>query len=115
MRRMRTEVMLGQPERVEPELLRTHRQLDTFPQDRSRVRITCCVGQHAELRPVRRPPAGLIPHPAILGVEGDSVPRVPGGFLDPDVEAIIGYQPDLVIGPEDAIVIVLRSWSSLAV
>lgn len=40
----------------------------------------------------------LISHPAFLGEEGNSVPRVPGGFLDPDVEAIIGYQPDLVIG-----------------
>ncbi len=40
----------------------------------------------------------LISHPVFLGAEGDDVPRVPGGFLAPDVEGIIGFQPDLVIG-----------------
>lgn len=40
----------------------------------------------------------LISHPVFLGTEGDAVSRVPGGFLAPDVEAIIGYQPELVIG-----------------
>ncbi len=40
----------------------------------------------------------LISHPAFLGEEGKDVSSVPGGFLNPDVEAIIGFQPDLVIG-----------------
>lgn len=40
----------------------------------------------------------LISHPVFLGEEGKAVPTVPGGFLEPDVEAIIGMEPDLVIG-----------------
>ncbi len=40
----------------------------------------------------------LISHPVFLGEEGKAVPTVPGGFLEPDVEAIIGMRPDLVIG-----------------
>lgn len=40
----------------------------------------------------------LISHPVFLGEDGADVPTVPGGFLEPDVEAIIGLEPDLVIG-----------------
>jgi iron complex transport system substrate-binding protein len=49
------------------------------------------------MRPVART-GELLEHPAFLGPEAARVPKVPGGFLDPDVESIIALRPDLVIG-----------------
>ncbi|MER7699799.1 ABC transporter substrate-binding protein [Streptomyces sp. NPDC096095] len=44
----------------------------------------------------------LLAHPEFLGAEkAAEVPAVPGGFLSPEVEAILSHRPDLVIGLED--------------
>lgn len=44
----------------------------------------------------------LLAHPTFLGKEkARAVPVVPGGFLSPEVEAVLSYKPDLVIGLED--------------
>ncbi|MEO3976658.1 ABC transporter substrate-binding protein [Streptomyces sp. CAU 1734] len=44
----------------------------------------------------------LLAHEKFLGpAKAGKVPVVPGGFLNPEVEAILGYEPDLVIGLED--------------
>ncbi|MEV6419566.1 ABC transporter substrate-binding protein [Streptomyces sp. NPDC051662] len=46
--------------------------------------------------------SGLLAHPKFLGKEKAArIPVVPGGFLSPEVEAILSYEPDLVIGLED--------------
>jgi iron complex transport system substrate-binding protein len=46
--------------------------------------------------------SALLEHPRFLGEERASkVPVVPGGFLSPEVEAILSHKPDLVIGLED--------------
>ncbi|MGH8933541.1 MAG: ABC transporter substrate-binding protein [Egibacteraceae bacterium] len=61
--------------------------------------VSLCEDMLLELgmRPLART-GELLEHPAFLGEKASEVPQVPGGFLDPDVEAIIGYEPDLVIG-----------------
>ncbi|MFI2412094.1 ABC transporter substrate-binding protein [Streptomyces sp. NPDC018947] len=44
----------------------------------------------------------LLAHPKFLGKEkAAKIPVVPGGFLAPEAEAILSYEPDLVIGLED--------------
>ncbi|MFD9425378.1 MULTISPECIES: ABC transporter substrate-binding protein [unclassified Streptomyces] len=44
----------------------------------------------------------LLAHPKFLGKEkAAKIPVVPGGFLSPEVEAILSHRPDLVIGLED--------------
>ncbi|MEU5397708.1 ABC transporter substrate-binding protein [Streptomyces sp. NPDC005963] len=44
----------------------------------------------------------LLAHDAFLGpAEAARVPVVPGGFLSPEVEAILSFKPDLVIGLKD--------------
>ncbi|MFJ9624066.1 ABC transporter substrate-binding protein [Streptomyces sp. NPDC101181] len=44
----------------------------------------------------------VLAHPKFLGKEkAAKIPVVPGGFLSPEVEAILSHQPDLVIGLED--------------
>ncbi|MFI6103370.1 ABC transporter substrate-binding protein [Streptomyces sp. NPDC051310] len=44
----------------------------------------------------------LLAHPAFLGkAKAARIPVVPGGFLAPEAEAILSYEPDLVIGLED--------------
>ncbi|MEI7031141.1 ABC transporter substrate-binding protein [Streptomyces pratensis] len=44
----------------------------------------------------------LLAHPRFLGKEkAAGVPVVPGGFLSPEVEAILSHRPDLVIGLGD--------------
>ncbi|MFF8815731.1 ABC transporter substrate-binding protein [Streptomyces pactum] len=44
----------------------------------------------------------LLAHPAFLGPEkAAKIPAVPGGFLAPEAEAILSYEPDLVIGLKD--------------
>ncbi|MFF9077029.1 ABC transporter substrate-binding protein [Streptomyces sp. NPDC014872] len=44
----------------------------------------------------------LLAHPKFLGKEKTAkIPVVPGGFLAPEVEAILSYKPDLVIGLKD--------------
>ncbi|WP_420710889.1 ABC transporter substrate-binding protein [Streptomyces sp. NRRL S-118] len=44
----------------------------------------------------------LLAHPAFLGKDKAArIPVVPGGFLAPEAEAILSYEPDLVIGLED--------------
>ncbi|MDP9953862.1 MULTISPECIES: ABC transporter substrate-binding protein [Streptomyces] len=44
----------------------------------------------------------LLAHPRFLGKEkAERIPAVPGGFLSPEVEAILSHRPDLVIGLED--------------
>lgn len=40
----------------------------------------------------------LLADPNFLGAGASSVPMVKGGFLNPDIEDIIGLKPDLVIG-----------------
>lgn len=46
--------------------------------------------------------ASLLAHPRFLGKERAArIPVVPGGFLSPEAEAILGHEPDLVIGLED--------------
>lgn len=76
---------------------------DTVTVDAPPERVVCLVSLCEDLllelgmRPVAVT-GDLISHPTFLGAEGDKVPRVPGGFLEPDVEAIIGMEPDLVIG-----------------
>ncbi|MEU0162590.1 ABC transporter substrate-binding protein [Streptomyces sp. NPDC006261] len=46
--------------------------------------------------------SALLAHPGFLGKEkAAKVPVVPGGFLSPEVEAILSHRPDLVIGLED--------------
>lgn len=46
--------------------------------------------------------SGLLAHPRFLGKEKAArIPVVPGGFLSPEVEAILSHKPDLVIGLED--------------
>ncbi|MCL7377632.1 ABC transporter substrate-binding protein [Streptomyces sp. 35G-GA-8] len=46
--------------------------------------------------------SALPAHPKFLGKEKAArIPVVPGGFLSPEVEAILSYEPDLVIGLED--------------
>ncbi|MEE1756610.1 ABC transporter substrate-binding protein [Streptomyces sp. SP18CS02] len=46
--------------------------------------------------------SALLQHPAFLGKEAAArIPVVPGGFLSPEAEAILSYEPDLVIGLED--------------
>ncbi|MFE1782654.1 ABC transporter substrate-binding protein [Streptomyces sp. NPDC059506] len=70
-------------------------------------RIVClvalCDDMLAELgmRPTATNSA-LLSHPEFLGgKEAEKVPVVPGGFLSPEVEAILSHEPDLVIGLED--------------
>ncbi|MFE2979340.1 ABC transporter substrate-binding protein [Streptomyces sp. NPDC059258] len=44
----------------------------------------------------------VLAHPEFLGKEkAAKIPAVPGGFLSPEVEAILSHKPDLVIGLED--------------
>ncbi|WP_103511918.1 ABC transporter substrate-binding protein [Streptomyces sp. SM13] len=44
----------------------------------------------------------VLAHPEFLGeAKAAKVPVVPGGFLSPEVEAILSHRPDLVIGLED--------------
>lgn len=44
----------------------------------------------------------VLAHPEFLGKEkAAKIPVVPGGFLSPEVEAILAHKPDLVIGLED--------------
>ncbi|MFE3401124.1 MULTISPECIES: ABC transporter substrate-binding protein [Streptomyces] len=44
----------------------------------------------------------VLAHPKFLGgKKAAEVPVVPGGFLSPEVEAILSHRPDLVIGLED--------------
>ncbi|MFF7035810.1 MULTISPECIES: ABC transporter substrate-binding protein [Streptomyces griseus group] len=44
----------------------------------------------------------VLAHPEFLGeAKAAEVPVVPGGFLSPEVEAILSHKPDLVIGLED--------------
>ncbi|OEJ28441.1 iron ABC transporter substrate-binding protein [Streptomyces agglomeratus] len=44
----------------------------------------------------------LLAHPEFLGKDGaGKIPVVPGGFLSPEVEAVLSHEPDLVIGLED--------------
>ena len=44
----------------------------------------------------------VLAHPEFLGKEkAAKIPVVPGGFLSPEVEAILSHRPDLVIGLED--------------
>ncbi|MFI1226845.1 MULTISPECIES: ABC transporter substrate-binding protein [unclassified Streptomyces] len=44
----------------------------------------------------------VLAHPKFLGKEkAATIPVVPGGFLSPEVEAILSHRPDLVIGLED--------------
>ncbi|MEU4176654.1 ABC transporter substrate-binding protein [Streptomyces sp. NPDC026589] len=44
----------------------------------------------------------VLAHPKFLGEkEAAEIPVVPGGFLSPEVEAILSHRPDLVIGLED--------------
>ncbi|CAM5280084.1 ABC transporter substrate-binding protein OS=Streptomyces cyaneofuscatus OX=66883 GN=G3I52_08865 PE=3 SV=1 [Streptomyces cyaneofuscatus] len=46
--------------------------------------------------------SAVLAHPEFLGKEkAAKVPVVPGGFLSPEVEAILSHRPDLVIGLED--------------
>lgn len=46
--------------------------------------------------------SALLAHPKFLGKEqAAKIPVVPGGFLSPEAEAILSYEPDLVIGLED--------------
>ncbi|RBL85461.1 ABC transporter substrate-binding protein, partial [Streptomyces cavourensis] len=46
--------------------------------------------------------SAVLAHPEFLGKEKVAkVPVVPGGFLSPEVEAILSHRPDLVIGLED--------------
>ncbi|MEW2071226.1 ABC transporter substrate-binding protein [Streptomyces sp. NPDC007346] len=46
--------------------------------------------------------SAVLAHPGFLGKEkAAEVPVVPGGFLSPEVEAILSHRPDLVIGLED--------------
>ncbi|CAM5257950.1 ABC transporter substrate-binding protein, partial [Streptomyces badius] len=44
----------------------------------------------------------VLAHPKFLGKEKAArIPVVPGGFLSPEVEAVLSHKPDLVIGLED--------------
>ncbi|MGW4838859.1 ABC transporter substrate-binding protein [Streptomyces globisporus] len=44
----------------------------------------------------------VLAHPEFLGKEqAAKIPVVPGGFLSPEVEAVLAHKPDLVIGLED--------------
>ncbi|RPK87710.1 ABC transporter substrate-binding protein [Streptomyces sp. ADI98-10] len=44
----------------------------------------------------------VLAHPKFLGEEQAArIPVVPGGFLSPEVEAILSHRPDLVIGLDD--------------
>ncbi|MFH9759037.1 ABC transporter substrate-binding protein [Streptomyces anulatus] len=44
----------------------------------------------------------VLAHPKFLGEKkAAEIPMVPGGFLSPEVEAILSHRPDLVIGLED--------------
>ncbi|MFC5744308.1 ABC transporter substrate-binding protein [Actinomadura rugatobispora] len=46
--------------------------------------------------------SALLAHPRFLGKQrAAQVPVVPGGFIAPEVEAILSHKPDLVIGLED--------------
>ncbi|GAA1576309.1 iron-siderophore ABC transporter substrate-binding protein [Actinomadura kijaniata] len=46
--------------------------------------------------------SALLAHPRFLGAErARKVPVIPGGFISPEVEAILSHKPDLVIGLED--------------
>ncbi|MFD8008735.1 ABC transporter substrate-binding protein [Streptomyces sp. NPDC058955] len=46
--------------------------------------------------------SALLSHPRFLGeAEAKKVPVVPGGFIAPEVEAILSHKPDLVIGLGD--------------
>ncbi|REE95233.1 ABC transporter substrate-binding protein [Thermomonospora umbrina] len=46
--------------------------------------------------------SSLLAHPRFLGKDGaKKVPVIPGGFVSPEVEAILSHKPDLVIGLED--------------
>ncbi|GAA4663742.1 iron-siderophore ABC transporter substrate-binding protein [Streptomyces chumphonensis] len=46
--------------------------------------------------------SALLAHPDLLGERrAAEIPVVPGGFLAPEVEAILSHEPDLVIGLED--------------
>ncbi|MGK5631624.1 ABC transporter substrate-binding protein [Streptomyces sp. URMC 123] len=46
--------------------------------------------------------SALLAHPKFLGKDrAGRVPVVPGGFLSPEVEAILSHKPDLVIGLKD--------------
>lgn len=40
----------------------------------------------------------ILEHPGFLGKDAAQVPKIPGGFLSPDAEAIVKAEPDLVIG-----------------
>jgi iron complex transport system substrate-binding protein len=46
--------------------------------------------------------SALLAHPAFLGeAKAKKIPVVPGGFIAPEVEAILSHKPDLVIGLGD--------------
>ncbi|MEU5976860.1 ABC transporter substrate-binding protein [Streptomyces sp. NPDC047315] len=44
----------------------------------------------------------LLAHPGFLGADAAAkIPKIPGGFLSPEVEAVLSHRPDLVIGLTD--------------
>ncbi|MFJ4687012.1 ABC transporter substrate-binding protein [Streptomyces sp. NPDC088789] len=46
--------------------------------------------------------SALLAHPKFFGKErAEQIPVIPGGFLSPEVEAVLAHKPDLVIGLED--------------
>ncbi|MBT2510373.1 ABC transporter substrate-binding protein [Streptomyces sp. ISL-98] len=46
--------------------------------------------------------SALLAHPDFLGpARAKKIPVVPGGFLSPEVEAVLSHKPDLVIGLKD--------------
>lgn len=78
----------------------------TVTTEREPERIVCLVGlcddmlTELGITPVATNNA-LLYHPDFLGEDADGVPQIPGGFIAPEIEAILSYRPDLVIGLED--------------
>ncbi|WP_156721999.1 ABC transporter substrate-binding protein [Streptomyces apocyni] len=75
--------------------------------DKEPRRIVCLVAlcddmlTELGLKPVATNSA-LLAHKDFLGKkEAGKIPVIPGGFLSPEVEAILSHKPDLVIGLED--------------
>lgn len=70
------------------------------PPERVVCLVSLCEDVLLELgmRPVART-GELLEQPAFLGpAAAAEIPKVPGGFGDPDVETIVALEPDLVIG-----------------
>lgn len=69
------------------------------PPERVVCLVSLCEDVLLELgmQPVART-GQLLEHPAFLGAAASEIPRIPGGFGDPDIEAIVALEPDLVIG-----------------